>query len=90
MKDALARHIGQRLRRRRRLLDLTQGMLGEACGCSFQTIHKYETGSVQIPAVALFALSEALNVSTNYVFEGFESRRVESARDHSQGGVAAP
>ncbi|MBS0331259.1 MAG: helix-turn-helix transcriptional regulator, partial [Proteobacteria bacterium] len=60
MNDALARHIGKRLRRRRRLLDLSQAALGADCGVSFQTIHKYEAGVVQISAAALYELAKAL------------------------------
>jgi len=72
MNQALARHIGKRLRARRRLLDLTQAALGARCGHSYQTIHKYETGAVQISAAALHALALALQTSTNYFFDGFE------------------
>src|ERR1700688_3253415 len=38
-------HLGRRLRRRRRLLGLTQQQLAAAVGVRFQQIQKYECGS---------------------------------------------
>lgn len=71
MDDGLARHIGRRLRSRRRLLELTQKELGARCGVSFQMIHKYENGLVQLSAAGLYELSRALQVSSTYFFDGF-------------------
>jgi len=89
MNDALARHIGRRMRHRRRLLELTQADIGHSCGCSFQTIHKYEMGAIQISAAALYALSRVLEVPTTYFFEGFERCHRDSAEGAPDHGAAA-
>jgi transcriptional regulator with XRE-family HTH domain len=62
--------IGKRVRRRRRLLGMTQQQLAEAVGIRFQQIQKYECGANRIVASRLFELSVALNVPIEYFFEG--------------------
>jgi transcriptional regulator with XRE-family HTH domain len=63
-------HVGKRLRRRRRLLGLTQQCLAEAIGLRFQQIQKYECGANRVTASRLFQLARALNVPTSYFFDG--------------------
>jgi transcriptional regulator with XRE-family HTH domain len=63
-------HLGKRLRRRRRLLGLTQQQLAGACGVRFQQIQKYECGANRISAARLFQLSEALEVPVGYFYDG--------------------
>jgi transcriptional regulator with XRE-family HTH domain len=63
-------YVGKRLRRRRRLLGLTQQDLAGQVGVRFQQIQKYECGANRITASRLFALGTALNVNINYFFEG--------------------
>lgn len=63
-------HIGRRLRRRRRLLGLTQLQLGAAIGMRFQQVQKYECGANRVSAERLYQISVALRVPTTYFFEG--------------------
>ncbi len=63
-------HVGRRLRRRRRLLGLTQQSLAEQVGIRFQQIQKYECGANRVSAARLFELSEALFVPVQYFYEG--------------------
>lgn len=63
-------HVGKRLRRRRRLLGLTQQSLAEAVGLRFQQIQKYECGANRVTASRLYQLARALNVPATYFFEG--------------------
>src|SRR5262245_8012507 len=63
-------YVGKRLRRRRRLLGLTQQDLAGQVGVRFQQIQKYECGANRITASRLFSLSTALNVNINYFFDG--------------------
>lgn len=63
-------YVGKRLRRRRRLLGLTQQALGDKVGIRFQQIQKYECGANRISAARLFELSEALSVPIQYFYEG--------------------
>jgi transcriptional regulator with XRE-family HTH domain len=66
-------HLGKRLRRRRRLLGLTQQQLAGACGVRFQQIQKYECGANRISAARLFQLSEALEVPVGYFYDGIST-----------------
>jgi transcriptional regulator with XRE-family HTH domain len=68
--NQFAEIIGRRLRARRRLLGLTQAAVGEACGLTFQQVHKYESGLMVISASRLWSLSNALGVPVSYFFEG--------------------
>jgi transcriptional regulator with XRE-family HTH domain len=63
-------HIGRRLRRRRRLLGLTQQKLGEAIGMRFQQVQKYECAANRITADRLYRIAVALRVPTTYFYEG--------------------
>lgn len=73
MANAIDMHVGKRLRRRRRLLGLTQEQLGEAIGIRFQQIQKYECGANRVTASRLYELAVALNVPVNYFFEGLQA-----------------
>lgn len=70
MADDVDLHVGKRLRRRRRLLGMTQQDLGTQVGVRFQQIQKYECGANRITASRLYDLSQALNVSVQYFFDG--------------------
>jgi transcriptional regulator with XRE-family HTH domain len=72
-------HIGARVRRRRRLLSLTQRELALAVGVRFQQIQKYEFGANKISAARLWVIAKALTVPVSYFFEGLEDRRQEVA-----------
>ena len=78
--NQFAEIIGRRLRARRRLMGLTQAAVGEACGLSFQQIHKFESGSMVISASRLWKLSNALGVPVSYFFEGLPAIASAAAR----------
>ena len=63
-------HLGRRLRRRRRLLGLTQQQLAMHVGIRFQQIQKYECGANRISAARLWQLAEALETPVSYFFDG--------------------
>ena len=63
-------HLGRRLRRRRRLLGLTQQQLALQVGIRFQQIQKYECGANRISAARLWQLSEALETPVSYFYDG--------------------
>jgi transcriptional regulator with XRE-family HTH domain len=67
-------HIGRRLRRRRRLLGLTQQQLAGSCGVRFQQIQKYECGANRISAARLWRVAEALQVPVSYFYDGLSER----------------
>ena len=77
-------HVGKRVRRRRRLIGLTQQALASKVGVRFQQIQKYECGANRITVSRLFSLSAALNVSINYFFDGLTSDGQQApANDHT-------
>ena len=63
-------HLGRRLRRRRRLLGLTQQQLAVQVGIRFQQIQKYECGANRISAARLWQLAEALESPVSYFYDG--------------------
>ena len=70
--DDVDRHVGRRLRNRRRLVGMSQTDLGNAINVTFQQVQKYENGSNRIGAGKLWQFCQALGVAPNYLFEGLE------------------
>ncbi len=70
-------HIARRLRRRRRLLGMTQQELGKRVGVRFQQIQKYESAANRINAEMLWKLSRALGVPVGYFYEGCDNLESE-------------
>ena len=66
-------HLGRRLRRRRRLLGLTQQQLGDRAGVRFQQIQKYECGANRLSAARLWELAEALETPVTYFYDGLSA-----------------
>lgn len=80
-------HLGKRLRRRRRLLGLTQQQLANVVGVRFQQIQKYECSANRISAARLWSLSEALEVPVGYFYDGLaQSPRSEPLVERAEGG----
>jgi transcriptional regulator with XRE-family HTH domain len=78
-------HLGKRLRRRRRLLGLTQQQLALAVGIRFQQIQKYECGANRISAARLFQLAKALETPINYFYDGLTDEKTEVAAVNNEG-----
>ena len=79
-------YLGKRLRRRRRLLGLTQQQLAGAVGVRFQQIQKYECGANRISAARLWQLSEALEVPVGYFYDGLSDRAMKETNAEAEGG----
>ena len=77
-------HLGRRLRRRRRLLGLTQQQLATQVGIRFQQIQKYECGANRISAARLWQLAEALESPVSYFYDGL-SESMERAEANGAG-----
>lgn len=78
-------HLGRRLRRRRRLLGLTQQQLAVQVGIRFQQIQKYECGANRISAARLWQLAEALETPVSYFYDGV-TEAVERKEAAQSGG----
>ena len=59
--------LGERIRRRRRELGLSQSALGGKLGITFQQVQKYENGTNRVSATMLVKLSEALALPVNQI-----------------------
>ena len=79
--NAIDRYVASRLRLRRREAGVTQDMLADAVGVSFQQVQKYEEGTDRITAGALYQLATKLEVPVQYFFEGLSGPA--SARESS-------
>ena len=62
--------VGRALRRRRRLLGLTQAQVAEAVGVRFQQIQKYECAGNRLSVAMLWKLACVLDVEVSYFFAG--------------------
>lgn len=88
--DGIDVHLGRRLRRRRRILGLTQQQLAGACGVRFQQIQKYECAANRMSAARLWQLSEVLEVPVSYFYEGIsDAERAAQARE-AESAAAKP
>jgi transcriptional regulator with XRE-family HTH domain len=64
------KHVGERIRRRRRAHGLSQDDLAVAVGLTFQQIQKYERGANRVSASKLYQIARALKATINYFYEG--------------------
>jgi transcriptional regulator with XRE-family HTH domain len=69
-------HVGGRVRLRRILLGMSQTMLGDALGISFQQLQKCEKGANRIGASRLFELSKVLDVPISFFFDDMPEKLV--------------
>lgn len=72
------RHVGLRIRLRRKELGVSQEKLAIALGITFQQVQKYERGANRISASKLWETARALSVPIAYFYEGLN--------DDEQGG----
>lgn len=64
--------IGEKIRKRRKNLALSQEELSELIGITYQQLQRYENGSSQVGTDRLQALARSLKVSITYFFENNE------------------
>lgn len=64
------RHVGARVRMRRLMLGMTQTMLGDAVGVTFQQVQKYEKGVNRVSASRMQQFAKLLDVPVSFFFEG--------------------
>lgn len=78
MKHPVDVHVGQKVRRRRWMVGMTQQQLAEKVGIKFQQIQKYETGMNRVSASRLWDISEVLDVPVSFFFEGIDGEKAAS------------
>ena len=67
--NPIDRHVGNRVRMQRVLMNMSQEKLGEALGITFQQIQKYEKGVNRISASRLQQISQTLKVPPSFFFQ---------------------
>jgi transcriptional regulator with XRE-family HTH domain len=64
------KHVGSRVRMRRKILAMSQEKLGDALGLTFQQVQQYEKGTNRIGASRLQHIAHILQVPVAFFFEG--------------------
>jgi transcriptional regulator with XRE-family HTH domain len=78
-------HVGDRVRMRRLMLNMSQTKLAHAIGVSFQQVQKYEKGTNRISASRLQQMSCVMQVPVPFFFEG-----LPGYKSRSKGNTEAP
>ena len=74
--NPIDKHVGNRVRMRRLMLDMSQTALGDAVGVSFQQVQKYEKGTNRISASRLHHMANVLQVPVPFFFEELSSQSI--------------
>jgi transcriptional regulator with XRE-family HTH domain len=67
--NPIDKYVGNRLRMRRLMLDMSQTDIADALGLTFQQVQKYEKGTNRIGASRLQHISQILQVPVSFFFE---------------------
>jgi transcriptional regulator with XRE-family HTH domain len=67
------RHVGLRIRMRRKELGISQERLAEALGLTFQQVQKYERAANRVSASKLWEIARALNTGVTYFYDGLNA-----------------
>lgn len=68
--NPIDRHVGLRIRLRRKELGISQERLADSIGLTFQQVQKYERAANRVSASKLWEMARALNTSVTYFYEG--------------------
>jgi len=68
--NPIDKHVGSRVRMRRLMLGMSQTKLADGLGLTFQQVQKYEKGTNRMGASRLQLISQLLQVSVPFFFEG--------------------
>jgi transcriptional regulator with XRE-family HTH domain len=68
--NPIDRHVGLRIRLRRKELGISQEKLAESIGLTFQQVQKYERAANRVSASKLWEVARALETSISYFYEG--------------------
>ncbi|MBI3814870.1 MAG: helix-turn-helix transcriptional regulator, partial [Nitrospinae bacterium] len=64
-----AREIGEKIKKRRRELGITQEKLSEMLNVTYQQVQRYENGTNQLNTEKLQIIAATLDVPVSYFFE---------------------
>jgi len=75
------RHVGLRIRMRRKEIGVTQEGLADALGLTFQQVQKYERAANRVSASKLWEIAQALRTNVAYFYEGLVEGEITAAAD---------
>lgn len=88
--NPIDRHVGNRVRMQRILMNMSQEKLGDALGITFQQVQKYEKGVNRISASRLQQISQTLQVPPSFFFQDASGKSgVENAPSPDNGVMVA-
>src|SRR3978361_602116 len=79
------RHVGLRIRMRRKELGISQERLAESIGLTFQQVQKYERAANRVSASKLWEMSRALSTNISYFYEGLGDAPLSDQADGAPG-----
>jgi len=68
--NPIDRHVGLRIRLRRKELGVSQERLADSIGLTFQQVQKYERAANRVSASKLWEMARVLKTSIAYFYEG--------------------
>lgn len=78
------KHVGLRIRMRRKEMGVSQERLAEALGITFQQVQKYERGANRVSASKLWEIAGALRTPIGYFYDGLEGQGGEGGQTSAQ------
>lgn len=85
---AIDRHLGTRVRFARVEKKISQTVLGEKLGISFQQVQKYELGKDRISASQLMSIARILEKDISFFFEDIDDEANDSSASLTEAGGA--
>jgi len=81
-------HVGSRLRERRQRASMSQTVLANAIGVTFQQVQKYEKGTNRMGSSRLQQIADVFKVPVTYFFEGAPGQSKPDHKSSSPNYVA--
>lgn len=75
-----SREIGERIKKRRRELRISQECLAELLGVSYQQVQRYENGTNRLNVENIQIIANALSVSLAYFFEAYKAPVIKAVQ----------
>lgn len=66
-------YIAEQMKKRRKVLGISQKELAHSLGVTFQQVQKYESGTNRVSAGKLYQIAQVLETTVGYFFSGFNS-----------------
>ena len=77
------RHVGLRIRMRRKEMGVSQERLAESLGITFQQVQKYERGANRVSASKLWEIAGTLRTPVSYFYDGLDGQSGGGAQQTS-------